>query len=226
MSIEKSGNKGMALITRIKQAIKRLDQFSPYPIFYPFRMSKNEIAVFDKSIKGSKHYLEFGLGGSSLRAIQKSKAIIYTVESSPEWIDYMRKYFAIRFFEKKRLNIFPVNIGPTGDWGFPESDNSTGLFEAYSSSIYKSIDKKSVDLALIDGRFRVACVLKLIIECHENPKLRMLIHDFWDREQYQSVLKYLDVISRADTIGLFSIKKNIDLDAVRADYEAYKLNPA
>ncbi len=73
----------MKLKAKVKNIIRRLDELSPYPLFYPFIMSHDEKIVFDEAINKSHHYLEFGLGGSSLRALQKSKTIIYTVESSP-----------------------------------------------------------------------------------------------------------------------------------------------
>ncbi|AAM71928.1 MAG TPA: hypothetical protein DEB17_02380 [Chlorobaculum sp.] len=38
-------------------------------------------------------------------------------------------------------------------------------------------------------------------------------------------MKYLDVVKKADTIGLFTIKNDIDMESVQKDYEAYKLNP-
>lgn len=215
----------MTLKAKVKNIIRRLDKLSPYPLLYPFVMSHDEKIVFDKAISKSHHYLEFGLGGSSLRVLQKSKAKIYTVESSPEWIIQMRKYALLRCFENKRLYIFPVNIGPTRDWGYPESDNDQDLFEAYSSSIFEAIDRKSIDLALVDGRFRVACTLKIILSCYENKQLKILIHDFWNRQQYHIVLKYLDVVKKADTIGLFTIKNNVDIESVQNDYESYKLNP-
>lgn len=215
----------MELKSKVKKTIQRLDKLFPYPLFYPFIMSHDEKIVFDEAIKKSRHYLEYGLGGSSLRAIQKSKAIIYTVESSPEWIMKMRKYVILRYFENKRLYIFHVNIGSTRAWGYPESNNDENLFEAYSSSIFESIDRKLIDLALVDGRFRVACTLKIILLCQENKHLKILIHDFWNRKHYHVVLKYLDVIKKVDTLGLFTIKNNIDIESVQNDYETYKLNP-
>lgn len=215
----------MTFKSTMKNVLRRLDKFSPYPMFYPFIMSKDEQAIFDAAIKESHHYLEFGLGGSTFRALQKSKAKIYTVESSSDWINQMQQYFVIRYFENKRLYIFPVNIGPTRDWGYPKSDNYQNLFEAYSSNIFELINRKSIDLVLVDGRFRVACTLKTILSCHENNCLRILIHDFWNREQYHVLLKYLDTVKKSDSIGLFSIKKNIDISIVEKEYEAYKLNP-
>jgi hypothetical protein len=209
-----------------KRTIKQLDRFSPYPLFYPFAMSKNEIAAFDKAIKRSKIYLEFGLGGSSLRAIQKSKAKIYSVESSPQWIACMREYLIVRYCENRRLIISPVAIGPTTEWGYPESGKHRDSFPAYSSDIFKAIDPNTIDTALVDGRFRVACTLRMILECHARGDLRILIHDFWDREEYHVVLKYLDTIDKVDTMGVFAMKPNVDLESVERDYEMYKFDPS
>jgi len=215
----------MRILRLLKGVVRRLDRLSPYPLFYPIVMSEKEKALFDRAIRYSRHYLEFGFGGSSLRALLKSKAKIYTVESSPEWIDFMRKYVVVRYFENKRLFIFPVDIGPTRDWGFPESDSYRDLFPSYSSDIFRFINKREIDMVFVDGRFRVACVLKTILECHSNNNLKILIHDFWTREHYQVVLKYLNILERVDSMGRFSIKDDIDLDEVRRDYEIYKEDP-
>jgi hypothetical protein len=96
----------MTFKKKIKKLQFRLDQLSPYPRMYEFIMSKNEKVIFDEAIKESRHYLEFGLGGSTLRALLKSKARIYTVESSLEWLNYMRKYMIVWFFEKNDCNYF------------------------------------------------------------------------------------------------------------------------
>ena len=48
----------------IKKLIRTLDRYSPYPLFFKFRMSIDEKKTFNKYIKNSKHYLEFGSGGA------------------------------------------------------------------------------------------------------------------------------------------------------------------
>jgi len=210
---------------RLKKALRRLDTFSPWPISCSFVMSNDEKVRFDLEIKHSKHYLEFGMGGSTLRAIRKSKAKIYTVESSPEWIADMREYRVVTCFENKRLFINSVDIGQTRLWGYPESKHSRNLYPSYSSDVFNVIDPSQIDLALVDGRFRVACTLKIILECHQNSNLRIFIHDFWNRQEYHIVLKYLDTLEAIDTLGIFSIKTDLDLKLVRADYESYQFNP-
>lgn len=209
----------------LKNILIKLDKHSPHPIFYAFIMSRREKSVFDEAIRNSKHYLEFGMGGSTLRAIEKSKATIYTVESSLEWINYMRGYVLIKRAEDKRLHIFPVDIGPVRAWGYPCTDTFKGKFEEYSSNVFGLIDKNLLDLVLVDGRFRVACSLKIVLECHGNPKISIMIHDFWERSHYHVLLKYLEVINRVDSLGVFLIKNDVDLRSVEKDYENYKSIP-
>ena len=215
----------MMLFNVAKSVVKRIDMLSPHPFFYSFVMSKREKVFFDSVINNSKFYLEFGLGGSTLRAIQQSKAQIYTVESSRTWISCMRKYLILRYFENKRLCIFPVDIGITSEWGRPVSDESRNLFAAYSSNVFKMIESCYLDLVLIDGRFRVACTLRTILECYKNESFKILFHDFWSRDEYHVVLEYLDIVNRIDSMGLFTIKKTVDLKSVRNNYEIYKFIP-
>lgn len=215
----------MHLIRSIKKTVDKLDRSLPSPRRYRLIMSKNEIELFDNLIQKSQHYLEFGMGGSTIRALIKSKAKVYTVESSHDWIEAMREYRIIRNQEKHRLRVFRVDIGPTREWGHPQSEDHHHLFEGYSSGVFKSINAGELDFILIDGRFRVACVLKTILACHGNERVRIMIHDFWNREEYHRVLEHLDVLDKVDTAGIFSIKKNVDLAAVEADYRIYKTVP-
>jgi len=211
----------MELNKKLRKVLSRIDRISPRPVFYPLRMSKNEVRLFDKEIKDSIHYLEFGMGGSTFRALMKSKTKIYSIESSKEWIDLMKKYLFIRLIKRKRLSLFHIDIGTTGKWGYPTNFDSKELFPNFSALPFQLINKSNIDTVLIDGRFRVACTLKTILECNSNKKLKILIHDF-HREKYHIVLKYLDKIDSADTLFVFKLKLGIDLHSVAEDFEKYK----
>lgn len=193
------------------------------PFFFDFVMTKKEKKLFDNIIQNSFSYLEFGLGGSTIRALKKSDAIVYSVESSKKWIENMLQYKILNKEAKKRLFIHYVNIGPTKMWGYPTSDSSRKLFPLYSSSVFKSIDCDKIDSVLVDGRFRVACCLNMILNA--NKQVKLLIHDFWKREHYFVLLKYLEVKDRADSLGLFMIKNNIDEDKIKNDLEKYQYDP-
>jgi hypothetical protein len=215
----------MNIKTEIKKIIAEIDKTLPKAMFYSFIMSPKEKKLFDKRIKNSKEYLEFGMGGSTFRVLQKSKANVYSIDSSSDWISLMREYRQIRKMErKKRLSLFHVNIGPTRAWGRPIDNSHKEKFPNYSSHIFNLVDKEVIDTILIDGRFRVACALKTILECHKNKKLQIIIHDFWNREEYHVLLKYFDIIDQAESLGVFMIKKSIDLNAIVEEYELYKYN--
>jgi len=75
------------------------------------------------------------------------------------------------------------------------------------------------------GVARIACTLTIILECHANNRLEIAILDLWQRENYNLVLKYLNVVDRADSMRVFSIKGSIDKLTAISDYETYKFNP-
>ena len=81
----------------------------------------------------------------------------------------------------------------------------------------------SPDAVLIDGRFRVACLLQAIIHC--KPDCVFLFHDFQDRPQYQGVLRHVDVLARVDTLAVMRAKLQVDGTAVLHDLFDHYLIP-
>jgi hypothetical protein len=185
-------------------------------------MKEEEIDVLSKYLKSSKHYLEFGLGGSTILALKHSKARVYAVDSDSVWVKRIMQFWLVRFYSLYRLKIYHVNIGQTKEWGFPLSEEKSATFPDYSSDVFKKLKSRKIDLVLIDGRFRVACALQTIINCYKNQKLTILIHDFYTRPQYHTLLKYITEIEKTADLGVFVIKRDINLQQVFLDYEHYK----
>ena len=116
----------------IKNFIVKIDKRLPNSLFYTFVMSPKEKKLFDEMVRNSAVYLEFGMGGSTFRTLQKSKAIIYSADSSKDWIFRMREYRQIRMQESKRkLFLFHVDIGPTGEWGRPIDNDKKDKFDCF-----------------------------------------------------------------------------------------------
>jgi hypothetical protein len=201
----------------------------PFPIKYPFMMTAEEKNLFENTVKDSAFYLEFGSGGSTIRTLLKTKAKVVSVESHMDWLKVMRAYYFIRRMEKKnRLILYHANIGQTGAGGKPVNDDEKHLFPVYSAKIFNLITEKEIaeiDTVFVDGRFRVACVLNTILQCHANKRLAIMIHDF-EREKYHILLKYLTVNKSADSLFLFKIKDDIDFKQVGLDYEQFKFLPS
>lgn len=206
----------------LKTAVHRFDRILPHPLFYQFIMSDAERAAFDDVIRTSSGYLEFGMGGSTLRVLRKSKATVYSVESSAAWVAHMRGYYAVRRAEQGgRLRVVEVDIGPTAAWGRPTSDEHKDRFPQYSSSVFDIVEVSKLDTVLIDGRFRVACALQAALRLPIQNQVRIMFHDFWDRPKYHVVLKYFEPMFSVETLAVMSVKTDIDLAALKSDCDAY-----
>jgi protein O-GlcNAc transferase len=176
-------------------------------------MSDNEIAVFEKYLNQSSNYLEYGSGGSTVLAHSKNIKKITSIESDQKWVDMLKN-------ELSGVDFYVIDIGKTGDWGRPLDDKCKDKYPNYSHAI--SNLKEIPDLILVDGRFRVACCLETLLRV--DPKSKIVIHDFWNREAYHVVLPFLNVIDKVDTLGVFTKKEDVDETQIKQLLEKYKYN--
>jgi hypothetical protein len=187
------------------------------------RLSNNEKKFFSLILSKCRKYLEFGTGGSTLFAYNTPNIEkIITVESDKMWIknisDSIKNYKNI----KKQIIFDYVDIGKVSSWGYPISKMKNENFSNYSNQVFKRY-KNDYDLVFVDGRFRIACTLQVILNCKADTKI--IIHDFNNRLYYHILYKYLDIIYSVDTLVLFSIKDDIDINEVKLDYEKFKNEP-
>ena len=100
----------------------------------------------------------------------------------------------------------------------PEAD-----VEAAMSVYVNSIDKlnlgQSLDIVLVDGRFRLQCALKLLSYITNDSVV--LIHDFWVRPPYHKVLEYYNVIGYARSIVALKKKSNLTKEQELQVYQKF-----
>ncbi len=210
------------MISHLKRFIRYIDSYSPYPVFYPFMMKKAEKEMFDAYIKQSNIYLEFGAGGTTIRALQKSNAKVFCVESSAEWTEHIKSYTIVKKNHPSRLHFHYADIGPTKEFGYPIHTENPQIFEKYIVDVFDNFESSFPDTILIDGRFRVACALKSLIEATKKGVTpTLLFHDFWSREHYHIILKFVDVINQVDELGVFKPKTDLLLTELEACYQNY-----
>ncbi len=171
-------------------------------------MSPDEIDFLKRHLNKSQHYLEFGLGASTVMATESlSITKIDTVESSPQFAaDFLCRTPALNaHIESRRVCIHKVDIGPTVAWGFPKDKSQREKWDDYPS-VVRRLDR-SVDTVLIDGRFRMACLAEILM--HLPSTTTILIHDFRDRPVYQEALKVTELIESVDTMALLKRRDNL-----------------
>lgn len=187
-------------------------------------MKDSEKKLFLKTISKSKIYLEWGSGGSTYHAAQQNSiGTIYSVESSLPWLNKMKKVV-----KSSKIKWCHVNIGETriDGLGYPiKGKEKIEKYFQYSSAPFntKHINYKEVDTILIDGRFRAACGLKTIEHLYKS-NVKVMVHDFFDKrlDHYGVLLKYFNVVDKSDTLGVFTIKDEVNFEEVKKDYEKFK----
>jgi len=110
---------------------------------------------------------------------------------------------------KTSFRSYYADIGPTREWGFPSSMESSDKWILYASKVWWILFKNQIhpDLILIDGRFRVACFL---ISCFlSRIGTYILFDDYYDRKHYSIVESYIKPNQRAGRMALFKKTKQI-----------------
>tara|TARA_B110000483_G_C17976613_1_gene458033 strand:- start:183 stop:788 length:606 start_codon:yes stop_codon:yes gene_type:complete len=180
---------------------------------------KNDINLFNKYINQSKVYFEYGCGGSTYLAslcdnIQK----IYTVESDIEWLNKVKFNINIK---KDITYIYNEMDTKPNTYGIP-GKNATDIQKIeYSNKFIRTLPN-NVDTILIDGRFRVACVLKLYPYINKNTII--IFDDFLDRSYYHNIiLNYFNLIDYTSDKSMAVLQKKINLDIPKSLIQKYEL---
>jgi hypothetical protein len=148
-------------------------------------MAPNDKMMFYKYLDNATYYFEYGCGGSTYQASQRSNIKrITSVESDYEWHVKL-----IETLKKDNVNFIYCHLDTKPNtWGHPGENSIKADWINYSEQI-KNVTQ--VDLVLIDGRFRVACCLK----CFGSGAL-IAFDDFLDRKHYHIVLDYYDIVEK------------------------------
>jgi len=165
-------------------------------------------------------YVEWGSGGSTelvawlmLSGFASPEFRAFSIESSLGWMARMRdRSRAIRAAEKQgRLRFLHGDIGATGHLGYPlhfDPDREPARALPYVGLSRRRSEVGPVDLALVDGRFRLACLLEAL--AHLTPRTgRVLLHDYSlndpathsRSEKYQRLLAFYRVAAHDSTLA-------------------------
>jgi glycosyltransferase involved in cell wall biosynthesis len=183
-------------------------------------MSPTEIALLKAILRCSSNHVEFGSGGSTVVASQLVSGSIVSIESSSEWVE--RVTAACRRIGGLEPTILLANIGPIKELGYPRGAEHRHLWNQYHTSVWDRYPLIG-DTYLVDGRFRVACFLQILLHCHSNALI--LVHDFAGRPEYHVVRGFASEIARVDQLSVFQKRVDLDEAAVRSCFNDYAFDP-
>lgn len=152
----------------------RINKFLPY-------MNSDEISDLVTYIDRECDMLEVGGGNSTLFFSRIVKRLV-TIEHNKEWSDKISN--DMKSISKCDWSIHVVE--PSFPQSHPFQPSEPGQFDNYINFI-SNLEKDQFDVILIDGRDRVRCTIASIPLLKKGGVL--LIHDFWNRQKYHSVLQ-------------------------------------
>ena len=191
-------------------------------------MTENEIKLFEKYLKNSKKYLEFGSGGSTYFAIQNGVDKITSIETDLKWMNRLKKNKKISSkIKNDELNLIYHDINCNWCEHISWNKNQRKMEETMKLSWKKYSDLTEnlnyiPDLVLNDGRFRVVSLLKIYNKIDENTII--LFHDYKDRSQYHIIENFFTEIENCEKLFVFKKRDNIDYELLKSIIEKYEFN--
>lgn len=187
-------------------------------------MTGDVLTVFLKEMSLGKQILEFGSGGSTLVFAQSASKTV-SVESDRCFSQNINKI--LRTYQlTNKTNIFWVNIGPTKSFGQPWKTLKhlkQYRYQKYSSQVFNAFPEVNLsDLVFIDGRFRVACAMKSILNIKKD--FTLVIDDYLDRPEYSVIARVLGAPNDSimNTAIFYVQTKNVSQNLAEYVYAAYK----
>jgi hypothetical protein len=199
-----------------------LPRLTPNTTALPLTMTPKEAYAFlDVLLEPSPvtAYIEWGSGGSTslvswlaLNGTLPRNLRAVSVDSSPKHQQHtrVRSSVARRAEQRGIVTLLTSSYGAEKAHGHPAE--SARFHSAVRSAAAKYVaapftalpQSHAVEVALIDGRFRVACALEVLK--HASPTTRILMHDYGtkDHAEYSHILNYYVLMRQVGTLAMFS----------------------
>jgi hypothetical protein len=153
-------------------------------------------------------YLEYGTGGTTMQAQRVGVPTIIAVESDALWLDGVR-HKSEQAAGRSRFHFVHVDIGPTGEWGYPVSEARWSGYHHYALRAWELCQEQglSPDVVLIDGRFRMACFLASLL--FGKPGCRIIVDDYLDRPYYAAMERFVVKHQMVDRAAEFVVPPDL-----------------
>jgi hypothetical protein len=182
-----------------------------------------EAEVITRLMRSGHHrYQEFGVGGSTLMAVRNGLESVVAIDSDANWIAAARQTPEIdAAIRSGRVDIRHADIGPVGQWGYPIHRENIGNWPIYIATAWDAwaVRNEVPDLIFVDGRFRVACCLSVILAVGgastPSQDLRVLLHDVSpERPYYDEVFAFFDIVESINTLRVMKIKSDLSYSRI------------
>lgn len=163
-------------------------------------------ALFLDAVADARVYGEYGLGASTLWMDANTSARIIGVDTSADWVVQTQAQLT-----RDVHDIVHIDVGPVAKWGRPRSFRKRRNFIHYIEGIWTS--DAVPDVVLIDGRFRVACLLTTLL--HARPGTRIVFDDYIGRKTYHLVEEFVPPDAKNTRQAMFTVPERRNMTAIK-----------
>jgi hypothetical protein len=186
-------------------------------------MTHRERDLLASFLRCSLRYLEFGSGGSTVLASACVRESVTSVDSSEVCQNSVARSCVLAGTRLVPLLIH-VDIGPIGDWGNPIDATTRLRWPEYVSAVWRLPHACMSDLCLIDGRFRVASFVNVLLHC--PPTTIIMMHDFPERKSYHVIREFANEIASTDSLAVFLRRDDFNAERAAALLKEVMFQPA
>lgn len=161
-----------------------------------------EAALLREHYKRAGSILEYGAGGSTVMASEMADKHIMTVETDQAWVAAMEAWFADHP-GKSPVDLIWANIGKTKAWGRPANEEGWRDYAKYPLEIWSLEGIPHPEIVLVDGRFRVGCILATAFRC--SQPVTVLVDDYARRASYHVVEELIGAPKMTGRMAEFTV---------------------
>lgn len=180
-AVDASAEDGQQQVQVILRGMEAEMESEPEAPSFELTFNRPERKFVTKLYNSAETILEYGSGGSTVLAAELGKTV-FSVESDQDWADRMAAHVATI---SEHARVHWADVGPTGPWGVPMKPREFRKFHEYALSVWDRPDFVQPDLVLIDGRFRAACLVAVMMRTAKP--VTVLFDDYLKRRYYHGV---------------------------------------
>lgn len=166
-------------------------------------MPAEEAAAVRAAYDGARVILEYGVGGSTSFASGLAGRTVFSVEGDAAWLERMTAWLTANP-PAADVRLHAGDIGATREWGYPASNGAFRKWPGYALSVWERPDFVQPDTVLLDGRFRVACFLTVLVRA--TAPVTVLWDDYGDRPPYHRVEEFVRPVATHGRLARFALE--------------------
>ena len=187
------------------------------------------VAFFADRLRSARRFLEYGCGGSTMCAASIGIPF-HCVESDSWFLGRVKQAIHKVGMGSPSHQIFEHrSIGRTERWGFPHcvlppTPNRLRRFARYSDPPDHDTAEELPDVILVDGRFRLACALK-VIRWLDGTTYTLVVDDYASRPEYHVLSQFAVLESMYGDTAVFSPLRGVNLRSIATAIRACETDP-